>query len=97
MADANDKNDYCEKKQPSGSRGCLMEIRVKGQLSDQWRDWFENMELTLLENGEMILSGAVPDQAALMGILNKLNRLNLTLLSVNEVSQPKSITEEEKE
>jgi hypothetical protein len=63
-----------------------MEIRVRGQLSDQWRAWFENLDLRLLENGEMILSGAIPDQAALMGILNKLNRLNLTLLSVNEVS-----------
>jgi hypothetical protein len=73
-----------------------MEIRVKGQLDDQWRDWFENMELKLLENGEMILSGAISDQAALMGILNKLNRLNLKLLSVNEVSQNKSDVEKEK-
>lgn len=97
MADVNDKNECCEKKQPSGSRCCLMEIRVKGQLSDQWRDWFENMDLRLLENGEMILSGAIADQAALMGILNNLNRLNLTLLSVNEVSQPKSNIEKEKE
>ncbi len=74
-----------------------MEIRVKGQLNDQWRDWFENMELKLLENGEMILSGPIPDQAALMGILNKLTRLNLKLLSVNEVSQTKRNVEKEKE
>ena len=73
-----------------------MEIRVKGQLNDQWRDWFENMEIRLLENGEMILSGAIQDQAALMGILNKLNRLNLTLLSVNKVSQSKSNTKRRK-
>ena len=64
-----------------------MEIRVKGQLSNEWSDWFENMDLRSLENGEMIISGAIPDQAALMGILNKLNRLNLTLLSVNEVGR----------
>ena len=83
----NDKRDTCEKKQSSGSGCCLMEIRVKGQLSNEWSDWFENMDLRSLENGEMILSGAIPDQAALMGILNKLNRLNLTLLSVNEVSR----------
>ena len=74
-----------------------MEIRVKGQLNDQWRDWFDNMGLRLLENGEMILSGAIADQAALMGILNKLNRLNLKLLSVNEVSRTKSDIEKEKE
>ena len=96
MADINDENDCCEKKQPSGSRCCLMEIRVKGQLNDQWRDWFENMEMRLLENGEMILSGPISDQAALMGILNNLNRLNLKLLSVNEVSQNNRDVEKEK-
>jgi hypothetical protein len=41
----------------------------------------------LLENGEMILSGHLVDQAALMGVLNRLYNLNLTLLSVNEVDQ----------
>ena len=92
-----DEHDTRERKQKSESGCCLIEIRVKGQLSDQWSDWFENMDLRLLENGEMILSGAIPDQAALMGILNKLNRLNLTLLSVNEVSQPKSNVEKEQE
>jgi len=35
----------------------------------------------------MILSGSIVDQAALMGVLNKLSRLNLTLLSVNEVKK----------
>jgi hypothetical protein len=33
----------------------------------------------------MILCGHITDQAALMGILNKLYGLNLTLLSVNEI------------
>lgn len=80
------ERDTREKKQFSGPDCCPIEIRVKGQLSAQWRDWFEHMEIRLLENGEMILSGVIPDQAALMGILNKINRLNLTLLSVNEVS-----------
>lgn len=83
----NDESNPREKKQLLASGCCLIEIRVKGQLSDQWRDWFETLDIRYLENGEMILSGAIPDQAALMGILNKLNRLNLTLLSVNEVSR----------
>lgn len=29
----------------------------------------------------------IVDQAALMGVLNKLNRLNLTILSLNEVKK----------
>ena len=48
-------------------------------------DWLEGLQVELLDNGEMILSGEIADQAALMGILNKLNRLNLPLISVNEV------------
>lgn len=63
----------------------LYEIHVKGQLNSQWSDWLGGMQVKLLDNGEMILSGAIVDQAALMGILNKLNRLNLPIISVNEV------------
>jgi hypothetical protein len=37
------------------------------------------MELQRSENGEMILSGRIADQGALIGILAKLNRLNLVL------------------
>jgi len=87
MADVNNERDTREKSGSSESNCCLIEIRVKGQLSCEWRDWFENLELKLLENGEMILTGTIPDQAALIGVLNKLNRLNLTLLSVNKVNR----------
>ena len=67
--------------------GGFFEIHVKGQLDSRWSDWLEGLELKLLENGEMILFGPIVDQAALMGILNKLSRLNLTLLSVNKVNK----------
>ncbi len=62
--------------------GNWYEIRVRGQLGPDWSDWFEGLVLLPLENGEMLLSGRIIDQAALLGILIKLNRLNLTLLSV---------------
>lgn len=68
-------------------RGQFLEIRIKGQLSDIWADWFEGMTIHDLDNGEMLLSGHVVDQSALMGILNKLVRLNLTLLSLNEIKK----------
>lgn len=69
------------------STGGIFEIRVKGQLDVHWSDWLEGLELKLLANGEMILFGAIVDQAALLGILNKLNRLNLAILSVSEVGR----------
>ncbi len=67
--------------------GRFFEIRVRGHLDGKWSDWLEGMEVQLLENGETVLSGTLVDQAALMGVLNKLNGLNLTLLSVSQVNR----------
>jgi len=63
----------------------IFEILVRGQLDSHWWEWLGGMQVKLLDNGEMILYGTIVDQAALMGVLNKLNRLNLPLISVNEV------------
>jgi hypothetical protein len=73
----------------ANSQENFFEIHVKGQLDESWSDWLEGLEAKLLKNGETILSGHIADQAALMGILNKLYRLNLTLLSVKEIKQSK--------
>jgi hypothetical protein len=73
--------------QTSQPRGRFFEIYVKGHLNSQWSDWLEDLQVKLLDNGEMILSGYLVDQAALMGVLNRLYSLNLTLLSVNAVDQ----------
>ena len=69
----------------SHSDGGLYEIHVRGQLNSRWSEWLEGLEVRLAENGEMILYGPIVDQAALLGVLNKLNSLNLVLLSVNPV------------
>jgi hypothetical protein len=65
--------------------GGFFEIHVKGQLDSRWSEWLGGLAVQLLENGEMILYGPIIDQAALLGILNKLSHLNLALLSVNRV------------
>ena len=41
--------------------------------------------MTPLENGETLLSGPIPDQAALHGILIKVRNLSLPLLSLVRV------------
>jgi hypothetical protein len=79
----NQSENLDQKEFQSDTHGAFFEIHVKGQLDASWSDWFENMEVKLLDNGEMILFGYIKDQAALMGNLNKIVRLNLTLLSVN--------------
>ena len=70
-----------------GTQGDFYKIQIKGHLDESWSDWLEGLEVKLLENGEMILCGRINDQASLMGILSKLYGLNLTLISVNKVSQ----------
>ncbi len=57
-------------------------IRVKGQVGPEWSEWFGGMTIAYDETNETTLCGQVVDQAALYGILNKIQALGLTLLSV---------------
>ena len=61
------------------------EIRVKGHLDASWADWMGGLAITHQQNGETLLSGALPDQAALHGVLNRLRDLSVPLISVNLV------------
>lgn len=89
MTDKTDENRRNQSILATGAQTDFYEIRVKGQLDESWSDWLEGLEVTLLENGEMILSGYIGDQAALMGALNKLYGLNLTLLSLTKINSRK--------
>lgn len=61
---------------------CTYAIRVKGRLDGQrWAEWFDGMTITVWQ-GETIISGPVPDQAALYGMLARLRDLALPLLAV---------------
>ena len=57
-------------------------ITVKGHLSDQWTDWFGGLTIENQPEGEAILSGRLPDQAALFGVLSRLYGQGLALLSI---------------
>lgn len=61
------------------------EIRIQGQLDSSWRAWFGGLTVTPLANGETLIAGSLPDQAALHGILTKLRDLNLPILAVIRV------------
>ena len=64
----------------------IYQIRIKGHLvGQQWTDWFEELTITLEENGDTLLTGPVVDQAALHGLLKKVRDLGMPLLSVNRI------------
>ncbi len=65
--------------------GGTYQIRVQGRLSERWAHWFEEMSIEADAGGTTVLKGAVADQAALLGLLQKLYTLGMPLLSVRRV------------
>jgi len=81
-------NNTNEKYLTTGSGG-LFEIHIKGHLDKSWSEWLGGLDIELVNDGEMILSGYIGDQAALMGILNKLYNLNLAIISLRKTNHRK--------
>jgi hypothetical protein len=74
------RNKFNPKTDPG--KPTVYKIRIKGHLGPEWSDWFEGLTITLEENGDTLLTGAVLDQAALHGLLKKVRDLGMPLLSV---------------
>ena len=70
----------------AGSAVRVYENHVKGHLDSSWSEWLDGLELKLSENGETVIFGPIVDQSALMGMLNKLARVSLSIISLNEVN-----------
>jgi hypothetical protein len=67
--------------------GASYEIRVKGRLSDSLVAAFEGMRASV-EPVETILHGPVQDQAALYGLLDRIQALGLELVEVRRLPDP---------
>ena len=57
-------------------------IKVKGSLDTEWSEWFDGLTVAAQPNGETVLTGLVPDEAALHGLLGKIRDLGLPLLGL---------------
>jgi hypothetical protein len=62
----------------------LYEIRVDGLLDERWSQWLNGLSLRPEQN-ETVLTAAVPDQAALRGLLNRIWDLNLEVISLSRL------------
>lgn len=62
-------------------------IRVKEHLDPSWCDWLERLQITHEADGTSRLSGLLQDQSAHYGVLTKIGRLGITLLSLESKEQ----------
>jgi len=72
--------------------GWVYQIRVEGKIGPRWLAWFDGLTISVADEvhtgraGESsattTLTGVLPDQAALAGLLQKLYTLGLPLLEV---------------
>lgn len=74
-----DKGNHC------ADSPAVYQIRLRGNLDQQWSNWFDGMEITTEEEGDTLLTGLVQDQAALLGLIRKVRNLGITLVSVQPV------------
>jgi hypothetical protein len=65
----------------------VYEIRVRGVLQGVLLDAFPALS-GVVQGGDTVLTGELPDQAALHGVLSQIESLGLELLALHQVSVP---------
>lgn len=65
--------------------GSHYEIRIDGVLDERWRSWFEGLDIATADDTQTVISGPLPDQSALHGVLDKVRDLGLTLILVRRL------------
>jgi hypothetical protein len=70
---------------PDPVESIIYQLRIEGHLDSAWTDWFDGMTIARLENGDTLITGPVPDQAALHGLFRKIRDLGMPLVSVNRM------------
>lgn len=85
-ANRRESKSVCERKSLPSEAAMQVQIQIAGEIDYSWAEWLHGLTPIHTETNDTILIGALPDQAALYGVLAKLRDLGLTLISVNSTS-----------
>lgn len=61
------------------------EIIIKGHLSRTMASHFKPLHMVLIDDGNTRLTGLVPDQAALFGLITKIRDFNIELIALQQL------------
>lgn len=60
-------------------------ISIQGHFDPSWTVWFYDFFITCEPGGDTLLTGYLPDQPALYGLITRLQNMGITLLSINRI------------
>jgi hypothetical protein len=63
-------------------------IQIKGHLQARWVAWFDGLTIRHENDGTTVMTGPIPDQSALHGVLQRVRDLGLSLVSVTRAYSP---------
>jgi len=66
----------------------LYEFRVKDHLGQGWFRMFAGMSVENTENGEALITGRLTTPAAVHQVLERIQSLNLILISIKRIDPP---------
>ena len=63
-------------------------VRVQGELDPAWSTMLADLAVVVDPDGTTLVSGELPDQAAVLGLLASIRDLGLSLISVETTAIP---------
>jgi hypothetical protein len=73
------------------SRKQFYQIKIEGHVNLDWSASFDEVTVQHTEDGQTILSGALPDQTALHGLLMRIRDLGLSLVEVKRIENSSNL------